>query len=79
MLLTLLVNSLMMLSKLVMSDKLDMLRFLMDMKTSLMKAAFSWLSLIIEHLVELMLSSMIGMVIVRGTWYNVRHQLGYIE
>jgi len=44
-----------------------------------MKAAFSLLSLIIEHLVELMLSSMIGMVIVRGTWYNVRHQLGYIE
>ena len=69
----------MILSKLVMSDKLDMLRFLMNIKMSLMKAAFSSLSLMIEHLVELILSSMIGMVIMRGTWSNVRHQLGYIE
>ena len=71
-LLTLLVKSLMILSKLAMSDKLDTLRFLMDKVMSLMKAASSSLSLMIEHLVELTLSLTIEIVMVRGTWSDVR-------
>ena len=67
------------LSKLVISDKLDVLRFLMDVVTSLMKATSSLLSLMIEYLVELMLFLTMGMVIVRGVWSDVRCQLGYIK
>ena len=78
-LLTILANSLTMLSKLVMSDRLDMWRFLMDMVTSLMKATFSSLSLIIECLVELMSSSTMGMGMVRRVLSDIRHQLGCIK
>jgi len=67
------------LSKLVISDKLDVLRFLIDVVTSLMKATSSLLSLMIEYLVELMLFLTMGMVIVRGVWSDVRCQLGYIK
>ena len=78
-LLTILVNLLTMLSKLVMSDRLDVWRFLIDMVTSLMKATSSLLSLMIECLVELMSSSTMEMGMVRGVWSDIRHQLGCIE
>ena len=65
-LLTMLAKSLTTLSKLVISDRLDILRFLIDMVTFLMKDTSSSLSLMIECLVELTLSSTIGIVMVRG-------------
>ena len=71
-LLTLLVKSLMILFKLAMSDRLDTLRFLMDKVMSLIKATSSSLSLMIEHLVKLTLSSTIEIVMVRETWSDVR-------
>ena len=78
-LLILLTNSLMMLSKLVMLDKLDVLRFLMDIVIFLMKATSSLLSLMIECLAELILFSMMGIVIVRGTQSDIRCQSGCIK
>ena len=78
-LLTLLTNLLMILSKLVMLDRLDMLKFLMDMVTSLMKTIFSSLSLMIEYLVEFMLSSTMVMIMVREAWFDIRCQLECIE
>ena len=65
-LLTMLAKLLTTLSKLVISDRLDILRFLIDMVTFLIKDASSSLSLMIECLVELTLSSTIGIVMVRG-------------
>ena len=78
-LLILLAKSLMTLSKLAMSNRLDILRFLKDKVISLMKTTSSLLFLIIEHLVELMLSSIMGMVMVRGVWSNIRCYLGCIK
>jgi len=51
----------------------------MDKVMSLMKAASLSLSLMIEHLVELTLSSTIEIVMVRGTWSDVRCHSGCIE
>lgn len=64
-LLTMLAKSLTALSKLAISDRLDILRFLMDVVMFLMKNASSLLSLMIECLVELTLSSTIGIVMIR--------------
>ena len=63
---TALANSLTALSRLNILDKLDILRFLMDVMTSLIKDDSSLLSLMIKHLVEMMLSSTIGIEMVRG-------------
>jgi len=51
----------------------------MDIVMSLMKAASFLLSLMIEHLVELTLSSTMIIVMVRGAWSNIRCQLRCIE
>ena len=51
----------------------------MNIVMFLIKTASSLLSLMIEHLVELMLSSMMVMVMVKGAWSDVRHQLECIE
>jgi len=56
----------MILSKLVESDMLDVLRLLKTKETSLIKEDSSLLPLLIEHLVELTYSSTIGIVTVRG-------------
>jgi len=61
-----LVNILITLSKLETSKRLDILMFLIDVMMSLIKDVFSSLSLIIEHLVELIFFSSIGIVIVKG-------------
>jgi len=47
-----LANSLTALSRLDTSERLDVLKFLMDVMMSLIKDDFSLLSLIIEHLIE---------------------------
>jgi len=73
-LLTTLANLLMTLSKLAIFSKLDILRFLTEVVTSLMKNTSFLLSLMIEHLVVLVLSSMMGILMVRGAWSNVNHQ-----
>ena len=65
-LLTILVNLLIILSKLAIFGKLDILRFLTEAVISLTKNTSSLLSLMIEHLVVLILYSMMGMVMVRG-------------
>ena len=59
--------------------KIDMSRPLIEMMTSLMKATSSLLFLIIECLEELTFSSIIGIVMVKGAWLDVRHQSGWIE
>jgi len=51
----------------------------MDKVMSLIKAVSLSLSLMIECLVELTLSSTMGMVMVREAWYDVRYHSGYIE
>jgi len=56
----------MILSKLVESDMLDVLRLLKTKETSLIKEDSSLLPLLIEYLVELTYSSTIGIVTVRG-------------
>jgi len=78
-LLTALAKSLTALSKLVISDRLDILRFLMDIVMSLMKDASSFLFLMIECLVELTLSSTIGIVMIREVWSSMRHHSRYIK
>jgi len=60
-----LANSLTALSNLDTLNRLDVLRFLIDVMTSLIKDDSSSLSLMIEHLVEIMLSSIIGIEMVR--------------
>jgi len=55
----------MILSKLVESDMLDVLRLLKTEETSLIKEDSSSLSLLIDHLVELTYSLTIGIVTVR--------------
>ena len=62
-----------------MSDKFVMSRFLMDMITSLMNCSFSLLSLMIDLFLELTFFSMIGIIIVRGMWSDVRCYSGWIE
>lgn len=63
---TALANSLTALSRLDISNRLDILKFLTDVMMSLIKDVSSLLSLMIEHLIEVMLSSMMGIEIVRG-------------
>ena len=53
--------------RLAMSDRLELLMFLMDVVRSLINVNSSLLSLMIEHLLELICSSTMGIVIVRGT------------
>ena len=64
--LILLTSSLIMNSNLLVLDRSEILRFLIEMVVFLMKAASSLLFLMIEHLDEITLSSMIGIMIVRG-------------
>jgi len=63
---TVLANSLTALSRLNISDRLDILRFLIDVMTSLIKDTSSLLSLMIECLIEMMLSSTMRIVMVTG-------------
>ena len=58
-------------SNLLVLDRSEILRFLIEMVVFLMKAASSLLFLIIEYLDEITLSSIIGIVIVRGVWSDV--------
>ena len=66
--LTTFVKLLMVWSRLVISDIKEVLMLLNDDMRSLMNVTFSSLSLTIDHLLVLMCSSIMGMVIVRGTW-----------
>ena len=65
-LLTLLTSLLTMNSNLLISDRLEVLRFLIEVVVSLIKVAFSLLFLMMEHLDEITLSSTIGIVMVKG-------------
>jgi len=65
--LTTFVKSLMVQSRLVISDIKEVLMLLNDDMRSLMNVTFSSLSLTIDHLLVLMCSFTMGMVIVRGT------------
>ena len=58
-------------SNLLVLDRSEILRFLIEIVVFLMKAASSLLFLIIEYLDEITLSSIIGIVIVRGVWSDV--------
>ena len=62
-----------------MSDKFVISRFLIDMVMSLMNCSSSLLFLIIDLFLELTFFSTIGIVIVRGTWSEVRHHLRWIK
>ena len=64
---TTIANSLKALLRLVVSDILDMLIYLMDDVRFLMNANSSLLSLMIEHFLELMCSSVMETTIVKGT------------
>ena len=63
---TTLANLLTALSRLDISNRLDILKFLTDVMMSLIKDTSSLLSLMIEHLIEVMLSSIMGIEMVKG-------------
>lgn len=63
------------LSRLVIYDMLEVLIFLMKLVRSLMNVNSSSLSLMIECLLEMMCSSAIGMMMVRGAWSDESLQL----
>jgi len=65
-------KSLTIFSKLGISDKFDMFKDLKDTITSLMNDFSSLLSLTIDLLTKLMFSSIVEIVIVNGTWLEVR-------
>ena len=69
-------NSLTALSRLAMSDMLEVSIFLMELVRSLMNVDSSSLSLMIEHFLETMCSSVIGMMMVRGAWLDKSLQSG---
>ena len=74
--LTTLVNLLTTLSRLSLSDKLEVWRFLIeDMKSLINDISFS-LSLMIDLFLELIYSLLVEMVILREVWSDVRHQSG---
>ena len=62
-------------SSLLISDKSEILRFLIAYETSLIKAVSSSLFFAIENLDETMFSSVIGMETVRGAWSEEIYQL----
>ena len=66
-------------SSLLISDKSEILRFLIAYETSLIKAVSSSLFFAIENLDETMFSSVIGMETVRGAWSEEIYQLEWIE
>ena len=63
---TTLANLLTALSRLDISNRLDILKFLTDVMMSLIKDTSSLLSLMIEHLIEVILSSIMGIEMVKG-------------
>jgi len=63
---TTLANLLTALFRLDISNRLDILKFLTDVMMSLIKDTSSLLSLMIEHLIEVMLSSIMGIEMVKG-------------
>ena len=72
-------NLLTALSRLAMSDILDVLIFLMNIMRSLININSSLLSLMIECFPELICSSIMVMTIVRGAWLDESLQLGWIK
>ena len=69
----------MMFSKLLMSDRLEVSRLLMEKIAFLINAASSLLFLTMDYLDEVTHSLTIGIVMVRRAWLDVRHQFRYIE
>ena len=76
---TLLARVLMMFSKLLISDRLEVSRLLMEKIAFLINAASSLLFLTMDYLDEVTLSLTIEIVMVRRAWLDVRHQFRYIE
>ena len=76
---TLLARVLMMFSKLLMSDRLEVSRLLMEKIAFLINAASSLLFLTMDYLDEVTHSLTIEIVMVRRAWLDVRHQFRYIE
>jgi len=66
-------------SMLAISDMLEVSIFLMELVRSLMNVNSSSLSLMIEHLLEMICYSAMGMTMVKGAWSDESLQLGQIE
>ena len=76
---TILARSFTVFSKWGISDKFVMSRFLMNMIISLMNYSSSSLFLMIDLFLELIFSSTIGIIIVRGIWLEVGYYLEWIK